>query len=149
MNEKLKELMQAFVNAEYSQLVTIAKGALATAYPYIAKICAESDADDENLASKVFLHFIGTTLAADGYYTELENKFFCDITGDTDSYEANKAYVAQYANSDSQSIADKLFDEVVNDDNARVALLHLCLAICAIDETISVEEVKFIQKLID
>ena len=145
MNDVLKDIMQAFVNADYSELVDIAKESLGIAYPYIAKVFAEQG-EDEALSGTVLLHFIVT---ADGNYTELEHKFFCEVTGDTDSYEDNKAFIAQFADGKHADMADQLFDYIVNDKDAKMALLKLCLAICAIDETISADEVAFICKLID
>ena len=148
MNDALKEIMQAFESTEYSELVDVAKEAIAIAYPYITKVFADQEID-ENLPVKTILHFIATTIAVDGNYTELEHKFFCDVTGDTDSYEDNKAFIAQFADGKHADVADQLFDYIVNDNDAKAALLQLCLAICAVDKTISPDEVAFICKLID
>ena len=148
MNNALRELMQAFVNADYADLVDIANEALETAFPALTKIFVESD-EDKALPGQALLHFIATTLAVDGNFTELEYKFYRDIVGDTDSYEDVRAFVANYADGKHAELADKLFDFVATDTDLKAALLKLSLAICAVDQTISVDEKNFICRLVD
>ena len=146
-NNPLDELLQAFVNADYEELVDVAKESIQVVYPYLEKVFKDEDVS-EDFSAKVLLHFIYTTFAADGEFTELEYKFYRDLTGTSASYADVKSSMADFEGEDDAALADQLFDEIVDDNDARAALLKLCLAICAVDETISAAEVKFIVRLL-
>ena len=135
------ELMQAYVNLPYEGLVDIAKRSmddlrpemlshlgsvetLATAYIAMAVACVGAD----NQLSSLECKFLGDLLRIDADYDKIMN-----LARNTNIDEA-------------MDLVDKLADSLSSDGKAQ--FLSICIALLAVDETISRPEVDFIKKLI-
>lgn len=135
---KLKEILQDFVNESYESLLGMAKLALAELTPVFAEL-----ADDGN-GAKFVVPFFATSLAVDGKFTEKEYRFVCDLFGDI-SYEEMKSLVEMHYNAEMIEMVDGLADSCPV--KLKSKLITLCCCFLAVDETISREEVAFINKL--
>ena len=140
MDQRVKELLQNYVNKSYEELVALAKNSLSILIPYFHSLNAE-------LGDKAIIHFILTALAVDDGFSELEYKFLCDVLNTNESYDKIKGVVAKNANDQSIALADTIFDNIPN-DNVKAELLNLFLCIIAIDETISPTETAMFSKLL-
>lgn len=131
------ELMQKYVNEDYSTLVFMAQKAMSNLIP----VCRKVDADNDGfmMVSSLVLSAIG----ADGTLTALERKFLHDVMGLSD--ENISKYIKMY-NSRMADLADHFADNMSADVKADTAMLIIC--ICACDEKISREETAFIRKLL-
>ena len=142
----MQELMQKFVDASYEELLDAAKDALNVVYPKIEEVFA----DNKDVSTgDILLMFISTTIASDGYFTDLEYRFFCDLTGTDYSYEKVKGFIAQHLGEEFKKSADILFDNIASDNESKNALFILCLAVCSVDKTINTEEIAFIRRLVE
>ncbi len=131
------ELMQKYVNEDYSTLVVMAQKAMSNLIPVCRKVDAENDGF--MMISSLVLSAIG----ADGTLTALERKFLHDVMGLSD--ESISKYIKMY-NSRMADLADHFADNMSTDIKADTAMLIIC--ICACDEKISREETAFIRKLL-
>ena len=131
------ELMQKYVNEDYSTLVAFSQKALANLIPVCNKV--DPDNDGFKMVSSLVLSAIG----ADGTLTALERKFLGDVLGLSD--ENISKYIKMY-NSRMADLVDHFADSLTTDIKADTAMLIIC--ICACDEKISREETAFIRKLL-
>ena len=131
------ELMQKYVNEDYSTLVAFSQKALANLIPVCKKV--DPDNDGFMMVSSLVLSAIG----ADGTLTALERKFLGDVLGL--SAENISQYIKMY-NSRMADLVDHFADSLTTDIKADTAMLIIC--ICACDEKISREETAFIRKLL-
>ena len=132
MDQRVKELLQNYVNKSYEELVALAKSSLSALVPYFRSLNAE-------IGDKAIVHFIVTALAVDDGFSPLEYKFFCDVLNITEPYDKIKSIIAKNANDESVAIADTIFDNIPN-DTIKTELLNLFLCIIAVDQTISPTE---------
>ena len=137
--EKFNALMQEYVDKSYDELFSIASQSLAIAMDVFNKV-----AKDGNGAPYAIL-FISTTLAIDGKFTELEYKFFNDLLGGGLDYEAAKASAQAHYSNEAIELVDKIIDSCSSDLKAVLLMLVTCFA--AVDKTITVEEARYIAKL--
>ena len=134
------ELMQSYVNLPYEELVSKAQNDLALLAPVF-----DEASEDGNGSANLF-PIILTCLAVDGKYTVLEYKFLEDVFGRELSYDETKKMVNGFYDEDAQDALDKLIDSCSTE--LKAVLLDLCTCVMAVDETLDVNELKFIQKLI-
>ncbi len=134
------ELMQSYVNLSYEELVSKAQNDLALLAPVF-----DEASEDGNGSANLF-PIILTCLAVDGKYTVLEYKFLEDVFGRELSYDETKKMVNGFYDEDAQDALDKLVDSCSTE--LKAVLLDLCTCVMAVDETLDVNELKFIQKLI-
>ncbi len=137
--EKFNALMQEYVDKSYDELFNIASNALSIVMDVFNKV-----AKDGNGAPYAVL-FMSTTLAIDGKFTELEYKFLNDLLGGGLDYEAAKSSVQAHYNDEAINLVDKIIDSCDADLKATLLVLVTCFA--AVDETISVDEKRYIVKL--
>jgi hypothetical protein len=137
--ERFNALMQDYVDKSYNELYDIASKSLSIAMDVFNKI-----AKDGNGAPYVVL-FISTVLAMDGKFTELEYKFLNDLLGGGVNYESAKANVQSHYSDEAFDLADKLIDSCTDDFKTVLLMLVTCFA--AVDKTITVEEARYIAKL--
>lgn len=138
--DKFNALMQEYVDKSYDELFQIADSAMNDAMNHFNGI-----AKDGNGAPYVVL-FISTILAMDGKFTELEYKFLNDLLGGGVNYESAKANVQSHYNDEAFDIADKIIDSCDSDMKTTLLVLVSCFA--AVDHKISVEEARYIAKLL-
>ena len=136
---KFNALMQEYVDKSYDELFEIANQSLSVAMEAFNKL-----AKDGNGAPYVVL-FISTVLAMDGKFTELEYKFLNELLGGGVDYNSAKANVQSHYSDEAFDLADKLIDSCPDDFKTVLLMLVTCFA--AVDKTISVEEVRYIAKL--
>ncbi len=136
MATTFNELMQKYVNSDYSTLVNLAQKALVNLIP----VCKKVDADNDGfmMVSSIILSAIG----ADGVLSVLEKKFLGDVLG-LDNDTVSK-YIKMY-NSKMADLVDHFADSLSTDIKADTVMLVCCVAAC--DEKISREETAFIRKL--
>lgn len=137
---KFNALMQEYVDKSYDELFDIANQSLSIAMDVFNKI-----AKDGNGAPYVVL-FISTVLAMDGKFTELEYKFLNDLLGGGVDYNSAKANVQSHYNDESFDLANQLIDSCPTEFKTVLLMLVTCFA--AVDKTISVEEARYIAKLL-
>jgi len=134
------ELLQSYVNSNYDELVAKAQEDLAL----LAPIFDEASKDGKGSAN--LLPIMLTCLAVDGKYSMLEFKFLEDVFGRKLSYDETKQMVGGFYSDEAQDALDKLVDSCSLE--LKSVILDLCLCALSVDETIDVNEVKFIKKLI-
>ena len=139
----LNEILQGYVNLSYDQLLSIAKP---ECRKFANAVLSALDDNDET-ASRALLMFFAVMLGADGRLTALEHKFMNDILEADHAYEDTCEMVAALSCSESREIMDNLIDSLPSE--AKAAGLTLALCFCAVDETISREEVAYFKKLMD
>ena len=139
-NVSFEQLMQNFVNAPYSVLLSVANQSVNTLMPVFAKV-----APDGNGAS-VLLPFLCVVVAVDGQFSELEYKFVKDVTGIDQDYEDFKKFVQKFYTKEWMETINNMVDTCPAD--IKNALLSFALSLAAVDETISRVETSFIAKLI-
>lgn len=131
------ELMQKYVNTDYSELVSQAREIT----PPLLEACKVIDKDNDGMV--LLTSIILSAVAADGKLTAKEQQFLCDVLGiDTDTVEK----LVGLHNGMEEDLTDKFAD--ILPVEAKAAVLHLVTLIAACDETISREETAFIAKLI-
>ena len=127
----------------YNQLLAIAKGEFEKLSGYFH---AGFQGNTET-ACKAMLIFISTVIGADGKLTGLESRFLSDLIGREDDYNETLAVVSALSSEESRALADELIDALPTD--AKAAALTVALCFCAVDETISREEVAYFARLMD
>lgn len=135
----LNKILQDFVNNDYDTLVNIAKTAMKDLLPTL------NEATDGE-GSSVIIALFATSLAVDGNLTDLEYKFVCDVLGTYYTYDQVKSLAQAHYNEKIIASVDGIVDSCSTELKSK--LLTLCCAFLAVDETISVDEVKFIKKLL-
>ena len=134
----LREILQDFVNEPYEKLVEMAKESICDLAPIFDEL-----SEDGN-GSQCLVGFMATSLAVDGKLSELEYKFVCDVLGDF-TYEEVKELAAMHYSDKMINLMDELADTCSSELKSK--LITFCCCFLAVDETISREEVAFVQKL--
>ena len=137
---KFNALLQEYVDKSYDELYEIASQSLAVAMDVFNNI-----AKDGNGAPYVIL-FMSTVLAVDGKFTELEYKFLNDLLGGNVDYNTAKANVQSHYNDEAFDLADQIIDACPPE--FKTVLLMLVTSFAAVDRTITVEEARYIAKLL-
>ena len=137
----LNQLMQKYVNMSYEELLDLAKFSLSQ---FIDSVI---DSAGANGASKIIAVMTAACLGADGKLTTLENKFFNDLLDCDDSYADNLDFVQSLGTDEARRLVDGMVDRMSSEEKA--AAVSFCLCFLAVDETITRDEVAFIDRLID
>lgn len=137
--KKFNQLLQDLVNKPYEELLELAKMATAKAMDFFAQF------DKENNGAEMVLPVIFTILASDGKFTALEYQFLKDLVGDVNFDKAKTSIQAFYSDEWEASV-DELIDACSKDMKSNLLLLVTCVA--AVDETITVDEQRYIAKLL-
>ena len=136
----LSQLLQRYVNMSYEELLDMAKFSLSQ---FLDVLLENSGADG---ASKVCAVMTAACLGADGKLSALEHKFFNDLLDCDDSYDDNLAFVQSLGTEEARELVDGMVDAMSSDHKA--AAVSFCLCFLAVDETITRDEVAFIDRLI-
>ena len=132
------ELLQHYVNLDYSELVGIAKKAMVDLLP----ACKAVDKDHNGMM--MLTSIMLTAIGADGVLTDLERTFLRDVM-DVDDETVSK-FIKLY-DSRMVSLVDEFADKLNKDVKVNVMTLVLCIA--SIDEKISREETALLRKLLE
>ena len=132
------EIMQQYVNLDYSDLLYTAKASLAKILP----ACEAVDQKNKGflMVTSIFL----AALAADGKLTSKEAQFIGDLL------DLDLAQIDQFTDlydSSMEDLVDKFADSL--NGNLKAEVIALCLCIASVDEKISKEENAFLTKLLD
>ena len=135
-----QDLLQQYVDMPYDELLKTANQNMDY---FIGDIQQKFGTQDGNGFVAVL---IGVCLGIDAKLTELENKFLNDVTGAKNSYAENLKFVQQ-ANTE---VARKLVEDVVRrlPKKTRATICSFCLCFFAVDETVSKEEIAFLERLL-
>ena len=135
------EIMQDYVNLPYSDLLNIAKTSLVELMDAL-----EKNVDKQDTRANAVLILISACIGVDGRFSELEYKFVCDILGQQHDYNGLKNMIAGLGNSEGRDVIDEFLDSCTE---IKKPALAFCLCFLAVDETITREEVAFLNKLLD
>lgn len=134
----LRDLMQEFVNKDYSELVGLAKAAARDVLP----ACAEIDEDGNGRDLLLFVMI--TAIGADGDLSEQEYAFLKDM-GYT--YEEVKGALGAYS-SDMVNMVKSFFEFHEGSEIAEsLYIVILCAASC--DGTIKVDEIRYLEEMFE
>lgn len=136
-----QEILQEYVNLSYEDLLSLAKKNFAKIMP-----CFNSIAKDGNGGS-VCVAFISACLAADGELSSLEIRFVNDVTNSQLTREELFNITQEFIDGGAFALSDAVYDACPAE--VRGDLLSFCLCFCAVDETISANEVAFIKRLLN
>lgn len=138
----LKELMQDYVNMSYNDLLNLARKNYAN---FIGTLRGFFDSD-ETIAQAILV-VTSSCLSADGKLSNSEYAFIKELLGLQQDYETLTRVTAALGDAKGRELADQLADAL--DTESKAEFLSFCLCIVAIDETISRDEIAFINKLLD
>lgn len=138
-----QEILQDYVNLSYDQLYAIAKDE----FRKFAYQLNEGFDGDNDHASKALLIFVAAILGADGRLTNLEHRFLNDLLEEEFSYEDTCSMVSALGDSQARDLVNELIDAMSRD--AKTSALTVALCFCAVDETISRDEVAYFAKLME
>ena len=139
----LQQILQDYVNLPYEQLLSIAEKEFNK-----LSVCFEIGFDgNTKTACQAMLLFVSTVIGADGKLTGLESRFLNDLIGQEDDYDATLNVVSTLSSAESRKLTDELIDALPTD--AKASALTLALCFCAVDETISRDEIAYFQRLMD
>ena len=136
------ELLQDYVNLDYEQLVAIGKGELSKMARSLRNYF-----DDTDYAAKALLMFTGVILGMDGKLSMLECRYLNELLDAEHSYDETCDMVSCFTTQEARDLVDNLIDEM--DTDAKASALSVALCFCAVDETISREEVAYFKKLME
>ena len=137
--KKFNQLLQDLVNKPYEELLELAKMATAKAMDFFAQF------DKEHNGAEMVLPVIFTILASDGKFTALEYQFLKDLVGDV-NFDNAKNNIQSFYSDEWETAVDELIDACSKDMKSNLLLLVTCVA--AVDETITVDEQRYIAKLL-
>ena len=132
------ELMQKYVNTDYSVLVDLAKEAVKRLMPVCQKV------DPQHNGNYMLCSLILSAIGADGVLSALEKKMLCDVMG-LDASGIQKL-ISMYDNK-MVELADYFADKMGDDTKADAIMLITTIA--AVDEKICKEETLLIRKLFE
>ena len=132
------ELMQKYVNTDYSTLVDLAKEAVKRLMPYCQKV------DPDHNGNYMLASLVLSAIGADGVLTALESKMLGDVLG-LDK-EAIQKFIGMY-DSKMPELANYFADNMNEDTKADTIMLITTIA--SVDEKIGKEETAFIRKLFE
>lgn len=133
----LNEILQDMVNKEYDELLGIAKLTLKDILPACKAV--DKDNDGVLMLSAILLSAVG----ADGTLSVKERQFLRDLLNFSDEQVSN---LIKLYNADMANLVDTFVDTLEGD--VKTSTVLLVASICAIDETISADEISYIKKLL-
>ena len=140
MATTFENLLKKYVNSDYDELLALCKSNLAQLCGILGKYFGQ-----EHTSTTLMILF-GTCISADGKLNALECKFINDLLGASMSSDEIMSLAQSCVNTNGASFIDSLADALPADEKS--VLLSACLCFLAIDETISVDEIKFLERLI-
>ena len=140
MSQKLNELLQQYVNEPYEKLLSLARGGLSVVIPELDKIAKDGK------GASLLAPMINVMLAVDNKFNDKELKFINDLLGTNYSFDQIKKLLSDYTGEDWANAIDQFIDSLSEKLKAQILTLLTCFA--AVDERISVEETRFIIKLV-
>ena len=135
---KFEELLQQYVNKDYDELLSIAKGAVNRLLPLCRKHITAPNGDKIMVMWTVLAAY-----GADGVLTATERRFVCDLLEiDNESLDTLSKKYSSIVSDSVNSLADNTERDIKD------AVLTLILAVSACDEKISRQETEFIRRIL-
>lgn len=138
-----QEIFQNYVNLPYDQLLSIARGEFEKLSVYFH----EGFGGNTETACQALLLFVSTVIGADGKLTALESRFLNDLLEQEDNYDDTFNVVSALSSEETRELSDNLIDALPTE--AKAAALTVALCFCAVDETISRDEIAYFERLMD
>ena len=135
----LNELLQDYVNKSYDELLTLARNSVEEI------VCRLSKDGDTEIPAKVCYFLTMACIGADGKLSDLEQRFYRDLLGVNTTYQ-DLSHNALDGNDELRALADQMFD--ASSLELKAPILSFCLCFLAVDETISRDEIAFINRLL-
>lgn len=135
------ELLQNYVNLSYAELVAIGRKQWVALAPSLRARCSDSD-----VFNVIVWGILGSTVAVDQKVSSLECSFINDVLGTNLTMQSLLNVATQFNTPAARTTTDNLIDSI--SDEEKTALCTLCLCLLAVDQTITREEVAFIQRLV-
>jgi len=135
--EKLQDLLQKYVNADYTSLLRQADLDLTA----LTQLLLAKNVDQKDLSS-IFYTIINLTIAADGQFSSLEAQFLKDLF----QIESFQMFSRETVEANTNSFLEQLLRTLNLEE--RTYLIDFCVCLLSIDKTITREEYTFIQKLL-
>lgn len=139
---ELRDILQKYVNLDYTDLLKLGSHSLAVITPYFESVARQMGG--EVTATQIGICVLGTCLATDGKLSDLECRYVSDLF-DGVPREQVRTIAQNYADEQSRNIVDHLFDNCP--DAYRNDFMQFCICVLAADEHISGEETAFVRKL--
>lgn len=139
--EQIRELLKAFEDKTYEELLGLAGEAAYKIIPVFNKL-----GDDDLDGTTLLLLFIGSSLVADGKLSSLETRFVSDLLGVEKELVISLAKEV-YKQPGLFELINKVFDASMFE--LADELLKFCCCFLVVDKNVSIEEVNFIKKLIE
>ena len=131
-------VLQTYINMPYDERLSLAGYSLSQ---FVNSLGGTTD------ASKICAVITAACLGADGKLTSLESKFLNDLLDCDDSYAENLNFVQSLGGDEARRLTDDLIDSLSADEKA--AAVSFCLCLLTVDESISRDEVAFVEHLIE
>lgn len=135
------ELLQNYVNLSYADLVAIGRKQWVALAPSLRARCSDGD-----VFNVIVWGILGSTVAVDQKVSSLECSFINDVLGTNLTMQGLLNVATQFNTPAARTTTDNLIDSI--SDAEKTALCTLCLCLLAVDQTITREEVAFIQRLV-
>lgn len=138
--DKYTQLLQEYVNASYEDLLARARFVLPDILTGLNNIAKDCD------GTGFLLALVGTTVVADGMFSDQEYHFLSDVLELDISYKTLKNSLEQYCEEGWDDISYRVMNSVDEDTRTKLGIFCICLA--AVDERISGEENGYIAALL-
>ncbi len=135
---KFRELLQQYVNTDYSVLVNMARDSYAKVEPLLKAL------DKDNNGSLLLVAILNAGIGADGQLTVKEKAFLGDAFGLQPATVDNMIKLFTGKEFD---LINVLHDKL--DGDARFNIFNIVAILAACDETISRDEINFLRKVME
>ncbi|MBQ9736532.1 MAG: hypothetical protein IJV96_07100 [Clostridia bacterium] len=135
-----ESLLKKYVNSSYDELLNLCKANLGELCGILGKYFGQEQ------TSTTLMILFGTCISVDGKLNGLECKFINDLLGANMSSDEIMKLAQSCVNTNAANFIDSIADALPAEEKS--VLLSACLCFLAIDETITVDEIKFLEKLI-
>ena len=136
MHENLNELMQTIVSMDYHQLLARARTSLKDACNIF------SSYTEKEQASRYVISFLSAVIAADGQFTDTEQRFICDLFGE----DFMQSFLENGDKIDADTI-DRIVDSLSAPD--KMSLCLFAAFIIAVDGHVNISEYDYLKKLVE
>ena len=142
--KSFSELLQDLVNEPYEYLMELAVDAVGKLSKGMSAVFRNADSSS---TSRTILTLIGICIGKDGVVTDLECRFLNEMLSCNYDRETLQGVANLIGNDEGEQIILQLTQ--VLDEEAVAALVLLAACFCAVDETISRDEVDFLRNLMN
>lgn len=135
---KINEIFQKYVNKSYDELMELAQKAMAAIFPYCQQVDKEYD------GAFMLANILLACVSSDGKVNDQECKFIAELTGI--SIQNVLGLVAGLSSEKVFKLTDAFADAL--DVDAKAAMAALIVTVLACDQRVTVEENKFLRRIL-